>query len=247
MGTLADALTFDVFDFDGSRDMPDNIDVNMPAKTEEEKKLLELQLAALERQAAPPTAEEVAMQTRATEYYNIMLGKEVLSPEEESMFDKEYELQLLALQEQFGMQTEELGGQRMAELASRGVLETTTGRDIIAKDQQKFTSVLAENVAGLGTAKEVAKSDMEAAKRQMAQQGYELTSGILQSRASDDMEQATRLQNYYTGENVLSSNNALQNALRRQQWGQWAYNQKMTSLGSITGIGVGMMKSGASG
>ena len=246
MSSVLDIVTFDVFDFDGSRDMP-NVNVNVPDKTETEKELEKLQLDVLRKQAAGPTAEELALQDKMSDYYETMMADEVLSEDEAAAFDEEYNLQLSALQDQFAIQTEEAGAARMAELASRGILETTTGRDIIAKDQQKYTDILGSNISELGEAKEIAKSDMELAKKRMAQQGYNLTSGILQYRQNDALTQAATMQNYYTNDNMMKANTALQNAIRTQTWDQWAYNQKMTSLGTTAGIGIGMMNSGFGG
>ena len=191
---------------------------------------------------APPTADEQKLIDRNTQYLESMLADEVLSEDEETQFQEAYDLEVEALSEQFGMETERLGASRMAELTSRGVMGTTTGENIIARDQQKYAETLGANIAELGMSKDIARSDMELAKKQMAQQGYKLTSGLMQNRTSDALAQAGMAQNYYTGQNIMSANASLSSALMNQQWDQYGYQQRMGGAAKFTGMGQSFIK-----
>ncbi len=218
-----------------------SVNVNVPGPSASEQQLIDLQVQQLQRQLAPPTEEELAIQEKMTGYYDQILSDETLSEDEEAAFDQEYELQYSALEDQYSMETERFGGQRMAELVSRGVLESTTGYDAVASDQQRFAGVFAENISELGQAKELAKSDFGAAKDEMARQGYRLTSGLFQSQQSDALNTAAGLQNHFTQQNMFTANAALQNAMNQQMFSQNKYNQTMSGLGTMTGFGISQM------
>jgi len=238
MGTLKKHL--------GLQDPPPVPPISVPGPTKEEQELVKLQLRYLNEQMTI-TPEEQAMMDKEQQYFEEMMAKDILSPQEEAEFEREYSLQLEALQEQFGLETEQYGAKQMADLVSRGVLGTTTGETSIAQSQQQFANVLAGQVSELGQAKELAKSDVEAAKREMAQQGYRLTSGLFQSQATSTLQAASNLQNYYGGREQLQAQTQLQNALAQQMREQAGYQSRMRFWGGVAGLGTGLMKAGATG
>ena len=188
--------------------------------------------------------EESGLRSKMSSYSDLMLSDSPLSPEEEAAFDQEYELQLSALNEQYGQATERSGAARMAELASRGVLETTTGQDTIAEDQRYNTEQLSQSVSALLNQKEVSRSEAENAKREMARTGYELTSGMLQSRQFSDLSTIGALQDYSSSMSRVQAQNKYSKVIREQQLGAWKYNRNLSDIGKIVGAGAGGLAGG---
>lgn len=224
------------------------ITVQTPGKTQEETELIKLQRQILENQIAQQNSpEQKALMAKQKEYYDQMIADNTLSPEEEAEFDREYALQLQALTEQYGIQTRDAGGRQMADLVSRGMLDTTTGRNIVAKSQGDYAMKLAEQISAMGQAKEFAKFDMDLAKRNLAQTGYELTSGINQANMQTALNAAMSAENYFAGRGGLEANAALQNALADQARSQAKYQNRMNIWSGMLGMGQSMIKQGASG
>jgi len=224
-------------------DKPSTSIINVPGPTATERELMNLQKQYY-KSMLTTTPEEAAMNAKAQEYLETMMADEVLSPDEEAEFEREYELSKQALLGQFGIESERYGASQMAELASRGMLETTVGERQIATTQQQFAGELMGNIAEMGQAKELAKSDMEAAKKQMAMQGYQLTKGLMQSNLQAGLTSATNLQNYMASRTAMGANTALQNALINQARNKAQYQQRMSMWGGMTGLGSGMMFGG---
>ena len=220
--------------------------INVPAPTAEETQLVNLQTQLLQRQIAGIPAQE-EFEARQQGYFDQMVSEGQLSPEEEAAFNEEYGLRSEALKEQFGLESEKYGASQVADLTSSGMLETTTGRNIISGTQERFANVLSGQIAELGQSKELAKSDVEAAKREMAMQGYKLTSGLLQSQISSALNTSTNLQNYYGSRGEMEAQVQLQHTLAEQAREQAGHRQRMNLWGNLTNMGFGMMKSGASG
>jgi hypothetical protein len=232
--------------FGGDDPEPSPVQVTVPGKSQTELELIELQKKILE-QTANPSEDEQALIKKQAEYYDQMMADSVLSPEEEAEFEREYNLQLSALQEQFGIETREAGGRQMADLISRGMFDTTTGRDIIAKSQGDYATKLAEQISAMGQAKEFAKYDMELAKRNLAQTGYELTSGIRQANMQTALSAAMSAENYYAGRGGLEANAALQNALATQARNQAEYRNRMGIWSGMMGMGQSLVMQGSGG
>ena len=152
-------------------------------------------------------------------------------------FEKERDLQLSALEEKFGIESERYGGKQLASLVHRGILESTTGEEEIAQTQEKFAELLGEQKGSI----------MEASKRQMAGAGYRLTSGMSQSQTLTALEAASGLQNYFLGRGGLEAEGALTNAILNQQREKAAYEGRMSVWKGMTGMGMGMMKAGFGG
>lgn len=225
---------------------PSPVQVEVPGKTQAELDLISLQTQILQQQANP-SPEQQALTAKQTEYYNQMMADATLSPEEEADFEREYNLQLEALQEQFGIETKEAGGKQMADLVSRGMLDTTTGRNIVAKSQGDYATQLAQQIENMGQAKEYAKFDMELAKRNLAQTGYELTSGINAANMATALNAAVSAESYYAGRGGLEANAALQNALATQSRNQAEYKNRMGIWSGMLGMGQSMVMKGAGG
>lgn len=225
---------------------PSPITVSTPSKTQSELDLIALQKQILEQQANP-SPEQLALTAKQTEYYDQMIADATLSPEEEADFEKEYNLQLQALNEQFGRETEEIGGRQMADLLARGIYDTTTGRNIVAKTTEDQARALAEQISAAGQAKEYAKFDMELAKKNLAQTGYELTSGINAANMATALQAAMSAENYFAGRGGLEANAALQNALATQARNQAEYKNRMGIWSGMLGMGQSLVKQGAGG
>lgn len=232
--------------FGGDDPEPSPVQVTVPGKTDTELQLLELQRKVLEQQANP-SPEQQALLAKQKEYYDQMLADNTLSPEEEAQFEEEYNLQLQALNEQFGIQTKEAGGTQMADLVSRGMLDTTTGRNAIARSQRDYAGQLGQQIESMGQAKEYAKYNMDLAKRSLSQTGYELTSGINQSNMNTALQAAMSAENYYAGRGALDANAALQNALATQSRNQAEYKNRMGIWSGMLGMGQSMVQQGAGG
>jgi hypothetical protein len=244
MGGFLNTVTFGLLGDSGPEPSP--VQVSVPAKTDTEIQLMELQKKILEQQANP-SPEQQALTSKQTEYYNQMIADNTLSPEEESQFNNEYNLQLQALQEQYGIQTKDLGGTQMADLVSRGMYDTTTGQNAIAKSQGDYAAQFGQQVQNLGQAKEYAKYNMSLAKQSLAQTGYELTSGINQANMSTALNAAMSAENYYAGRGGLEANAALQNALAEQTRNQAEYKNRMGVWSGMLGMGQSLVKQGAGG
>lgn len=184
-------------------------------------------------------AGEAGLKDKMSGYADMMMSDSPLSQEEAAMFEEEYDLQLSALQEQFGRAAERTGASRMAELSSRGVLETTTGTDIISQDQEYYADQLSQSISELLTQKEVSIAEAENAKRSMAQQGYELTSNILQSRQFSDLSAIGSLQDYSSAISRLTAQNQFGATIRQQTLDSYKYNKNLADAGKIIGAGVG--------
>ena len=215
------------------------VTVQMPGMTSTEKDLVALQKEYYQRMLTE-TPEDKLMREKSQQYLEQMMAEEQLSPDEEAAFAREYELQKQALMGQFNIESQRYGASELADLAARGMLETTTGERQIATTQQRFTGQLMSNIAEMGQAKELAKADMEAAKREMAMQGYRLTSGMMQGQIQAGLQTATNLQNYFATRNQMGANAALQNALMNQARNKAVYQQRMSLFGGLTGLGTGM-------
>lgn len=226
----------------GAPDEP-AVTVNVPGKTDTEIELMKLQIEALQN-ANKQTPEQAALATRATEYYNQMVAQGELSPGEEAEFNKEYELSVQALEEKFGIESKRAGATQLAELTSRGVLDTTTGENAIARTQEEFAKILGSTKADMLQAKEFAKSDMELAKQSLATSGYSLTSGMSQAQMQTALEASLNAQNYYLGTAQTQASANLTNALMNQALQKSAYIEKLKTWGAIAGVGGGMMRSG---
>jgi hypothetical protein len=222
------------------------VQVTVPAKTDTEIQLMELQKKVLEQQANP-SPDQQALYAKQKEYYDQMISDNTLSPDEESEFEREYQLQLSALNEQFGIETKEAGGKQMADLVSRGMFDTTTGRNAIAKSQEGYAGQLAQQISSMGQAKEYAKYDMNLAKRSLAQTGYELTSGINAANMQTALNAAMSAENYMAGRGGLEANAALQNALATQSRNQAEYKNRMGMWSGMLGMGQSLVKQGAGG
>jgi hypothetical protein len=225
-------------------DEPDplSITVETPAQTETEKQLIELQMQILQEQIAGPSPEEQALLDKQKEYYDQLIADETLSPEEQAEFERERDLQLEALEETFAIESGRHGATQLADLVHRGILESTTGVEQIALTQEQFTQLLGEEKTNIMEASELAKSDMEAAKREMAGAGYSLTSAMTQTQTLTALEAASGLQNYFMGRGGLEAQSALTNAILNQTREQAAYQGRMDKWKLGTGVGLGMMQ-----
>lgn len=220
--------------------------VQQPGKSEEELELMRMQIDAL-RRAQEQTPEQKALSEKGAAYYEQMMAQNVLSPEEEAEFDKEYQLQLEALNEQYNKEAKEYGGTQMANLVARGMWDTSTGTQEISNTQEKFGGILASETSNMLQAKEYAKYDMEMAKRQLASSGYALTQGMSQSNAQTALQASMAMQNYYLNQGSMQANAALQNAMAQTARDQAQYKQRMALWSGVTGLGAGMMKAGFAG
>jgi len=229
--------------FSSPEPSPTYVTVSTPEKSDTEKQLLELQYQILQQQRAG-SPEQDALYAKSAEYYQQMLADQTLSPEEEAEFDKEYNLQLQALNEQYGRETKEYGGTQMASLLARGMWDTTTGTQEMGKTQEQFATILGEQTAGLLESKETAKYSMDLAKRQMVQSGYELSSGLNQNQLQTALQASMSMQNYYLNQGSMQAQSALQNALSTQTMQQAQYKQRMNLFSGMTGLGMGLMKGG---
>lgn len=232
LSSIFDILSFDAFDTDDSLDMP-NVSTKPYILFEQEEGMLNLLREDFNNISADSYAE---LEARQKEYYDLMMSDEILSAEESAMFDEQYENELSALEEKYAIQFERHGASRMADLASRGVLETTTGMNTISEDQQQYSDLLGQGTSAILQDKELAKMDFAEAKRTMAQKGYNLTSGIYQNKISTDMSKANLLQNYETSQGIQKVGRELTNAMREQSWNQYAYNQKKSSEAGSLGL-----------
>lgn len=223
---------------------PANITVEVPGKTPAELELIDLQRQILEKVSAGPTAEEQQLYNKQKEYIDQLIADMTLSPEEEAEFEKEYGLKLEALREQFGEETEKYGSKQLASLVSRGMLETSTGEQEIAETQQRFAEILSGSEAEMTEAKELAKSDLDAAKRSLSQQGYQLTTGMQQSQIQTALQAAMGLESYYMNRGGMQASAALQNALTQQAINKSKYQQRMDTWSALTGLGGSIMKAG---
>lgn len=212
--------------------------VAIPDPTKEEQKLLDLQKGVLEG-FYDRRAEEEQLRERLTGYENLLMSDNILTDEESAMFDEEYNNQLAALQEQFGIETERTGAARLADLASRGVLETTTGENILAEDAQSNAYNLSQSTAELLNQKEVSRAEAERAKREMALQGYNLVGSMLQSRQMSDLSDIGILQDYQSAISRLTSTNRTDSIIRENALNQYKYKQNLANIGKIAGAGAG--------
>ena len=217
------------------------VTVQQPEKTDTQRQLEELQLQIL-RQQQSVSPEEQALYKKSTEYYEQMIADNTLSPEEETEFEKEYQLQAEALNQQYARETKEAGGTQFASLVARGMFDTSVGTQEMARSQENYATILSEQIGGLGEAKETAKYSMDLAKRQLAQSGYQLTSGLNQSQMQTALQAAMAGQNYYLSQGNMKAQSALQNALSTQMMEQSKYKQRMNMWGSVTGMGMGLLK-----
>lgn len=217
--------------------------VVIPDPTAEEQQILDLSRKAIHTYGINREL-EAGLESRASEYFDMFSSGGALSDEENNMFEQEYEAQLGALQEQYAMDTERSGAARMAELTSRGVLDSTTGRDLIAEDKRRSTGYLSAAVSDLLTQKEVSKSQAEAAKREMARQGYELTSGILQQRKVGDLNELSALQGYHSAISRMAAVNRGDRVMREQSLNQYNYNKNLADIGRLAGGAFGGMSPG---
>jgi hypothetical protein len=230
--------------FSSPKPSPTQITVSAPEKSDTEKQLLQMQLDLLKSQQAQ-SPEQQALYNKSTEYYQQMINDNTLSPEEEADFEKEYNLQLQALNEQFGRETKEAGGSQMASLVARGMFDTTTGRNEMAKSQEDYANILAQQTVSMGGSKETAKYNMDLAKKQLSQSGYELTTGLNQNQMQTALQASMAMQNYYLNQGAMQANAALTNAMSTQAMEKAKYNQRMNMWGSVVGMGSGLLKAGA--
>lgn len=228
-------------------DPPEVTPIVVPGRSEEELELMTLQKQALEKSLAEPTEEEKLLAEKMKAYYETIISEGELSPEEEAAFNEEYGLQLEALKEEFGRETKKYGGEELAELVSRGMLESTVGEQKIASTQDRFAKILAGTQAEMLQSKETAKSNMEAAKMEMSTAGYSLAAGMSQSQMQTALQAAAGLQNYFLDEGAMKANAALTNALMNQAREKAIYGQRMQVWGGLANLGISMMKSGGAG
>ena len=166
----------------------------------------------------------------------------LITPQEELDFDQEFEIAKQALTERFGIETERLGATQLAELAGRGVLESTTGERAIARTQAEFSEILSGQISDLGVAKETAKSDLAAGRRELAQSGYNLTSSLNQNQQNTALQASMALSNFMSGRGGIQANTALNNALLQQTVNQAQYNQRQDLYRGVSNLGFGLSK-----
>ncbi len=223
-----------------------SVSVSVPAKTENELELIRLQTEIL-KQTSTTSPEQEALYAKQREYLDQITADITLSPEEEAEFEKEYGLSLAAVKEQFGIESEKAGATQMASLVSRGMLETTTGETEIADTQKKFAELLGQQEATMLESKETAKYDLEAAKRELGQAGYQLTTGMQQSQMQTALQAAMGLETYALNRGGAQANAALENALVQQSIEKAKYQQRMNMWNVGTQLGTGVLKAGAGG
>jgi hypothetical protein len=226
--------------FNKSPSAPSRETIAIPNPTQEEQQILGQTEGAINRYYMN-RREERPLEHLAEGYFDMFSSGGALSADEKAMFEEEYELQLDALQEQYAMEVERTGASRMAELTSRGVLDSTTGRDLIAEDKRRSVGYLSSAVSELLAKKEVSKAEAEAAKREMARQGYELTSGILQQRRVSDLSELSALQGYHSSMSRMEATNRGADVIRAQSLNQYNYNRRLSDIGRLAGGAFGGM------
>ena len=184
--------------------------------------------------------EQIALAESEQGYLKWLMGQQTLSPEESELFEKQFDLEVAALTEQFQYESEQYGGKQMADLVARGVFESTTGERAIGETTRRQTGIFQGSVAQLRESEQLAKSDFGAAKTQMAQQGYRLTSSMMQDSLSQAMDISLSMQSYYQDVRGSEASAALQRALDKQAKEQAAYNQRVGTGVGIAGIGAGL-------
>lgn len=231
LNTLLDSLTFGLTDLDNSEDYPGypNVTYNM---SDQEEQMLELITSNLQSLGSVPFSE---LEANNKKYYDQLMSEEFLSDAELSGFDKEYDLQLKALQQKYDTQFRDASAGTMANLAHRGVLETTTGSNVITNQQRDYADALASDTASLLNEKQLKIMDAEEAKRQMALQGYNLTSGILQQKQSNALTSAGLLQNYFTNQQLGNVGTQVQNYINQQSWAQYVNSQNQNNITDSAG------------
>lgn len=188
------------------------------------------------------TALSDTLNNQSNQYYQNMIDAGTLTPDEEADFENEYNLQLQALNEQFARETQAAGGKQMASLVARGMFDTSVGSREIAKTQEDYAGILGEQTANLLTAKETAKTNLTQARQQLAQSGYQMTSSMAQNQMQTALQASMALQNYYANQGATTANTSLQNALYNQAVQRNEYNQRMSLLSGVTGLGLGLLR-----
>jgi hypothetical protein len=183
--------------------------------------------------------EQIALAESEQGYLEWLMGQQTLSPEESELFEMQYDLEVAALTEQFQYESEQYGGKQMADLVARGVFDSTTGERAVAETTRRQTGIFQGSVAQLREAEQLAKSDFSAAKTEMAQQGYRLTSTMLQDSLSQAMDISMGMQNYYQDVRGSEASAALQRALDKQAKEQARYRDRIG-----TGLGIAGIVSG---
>jgi len=222
-------FVIDLFGGGGGDDT--NVNVNYPAPTAEETTLMQKQSQWLDILINQLGAESELEKTQR-QYFDQLQENQVLSPEEESAFNQEYELQKQALMEQFNIEAGQAGAKRYAQQVASGIADTTTGVNIERDTKLKESQALLSSLSELGLSRETAKSDFELAKQEMSLQGYKLTSQLMQDQLNQALSVSSNIQNYYSANRSMQAQTALQNAINKQVSEQSRYQNRL-GLASI--------------
>lgn len=232
--------------FDKIFDPKDPAPVSVPGLSDKEQQLIDLQIEAI-KAAMEPSEEQTKLAEQQQKYFETLTANQTLSEDELAEFEREYNLQLSALQDQYQLKLDEDSSSLYADLVSRGVDTTTTGRNLQTKLAKGYGEALQGSIAELGQAQETAKYDMEQAKREMALQGYKLTSDIQQFNLNNSLAMAQNTQNYLATNRAMSASAALQNAILTQQVQQEAYRNRQGMWRMGYSFGGSMATSGGGG
>ena len=217
--------------------------LKMPEASPEEQRLMDLNIQMLEKALEPleQTPEQIALEKKQGEYFQTLTEEQTLSAEEEAEFTKEYDLQVESLREQHGLELGKASNRLYADLVARGVADSTTGEDIQSELTGRYGESLQSSIGELGLSMETAKSDVGAAKKEMALQGYKMMSDIQQSNLDYKMNLASTTQNYLSTNRSMTASTALQNSMMKQMSDQYAYQMKMGGLGALGGAGLKLL------
>jgi len=121
------------------------------------------------------------------------------------------------------------------------VLESTTGENAIARTQSEFADVLMQGESAIEGNRLTAKTDLDTAKRSLAQSGYNLTSQMSQNQMNTALEASMYSQNYLMGNRGLQASTNLQNALLTQASEKAKYDQRLNLWKGVAGLGTALM------
>ena len=200
---------------------------------------LQPQMQAGPNAVGAPTLGQGAIDAEFTPYQDA-----TLSPGELADFDTQYQLELEALREQFGIESGRAGATQFASQVDRGIFDSTTGANESMLTQERFADLLAQAEGDLMFQQEQDQTDLLSAKQGLEMGKYSLTEGMNQDQIRTAMEAAMAMSNYYqTGRGITASSN-LNNALIKQSYDQQKYNQRGQIGGLVQGIGTGLLKGG---
>ena len=215
---------------------PEAGQLESPGMSDEEKQLLALQSETIKNSLE----QQGLWDAEAEKYYQDLLKDSLLSPEEELSIDKQYDLEAQAFRDKLNIEGQRIGNTQLAELTSRGVLESTTGENAIARTQSEFADVLMQGESAIEGNRLTAKTDLDTAKRSLAQSGYNLTSQMSQNQMNTALEASMYSQNYLMGNRGLQASTNLQNALLTQASEKAKYDQRLSLWKGVANLGTAL-------